>query len=571
MFARNSFAAHFAVCHCRGDVTPMARLSYALEDFTLGARFLWRLPPFLRHPVSPEQALAILRRRLAQREADFLALMRQAVYGRTGQSSPYRELLGLAGCEYGDLERLVGQEGLEHALHGLYRQGVYLSVDEYKGRRPAVRGSATIPVGPARLRNPCSGFHLTAQTGGSRGAGTLVSIDLAFIRDHAVDESLNLEARGGLGWRHAFWGPAGGVAMYHMLYISAFGRPDRLFSRSDPPTGDQPRYRWSARMLNWGSRLAGVPLPTPEYAPLDEPRPIVDWMTRALRAGGTPHLYTYASAAGRLCEAAVAAGADLRGARLTVGGEPVTASRLDAIRQTGARPEPRYGSVDSGAVGRGCLAPHQPDDLHLLHDLHALIQPGRGGERDGLPADAVLLSSLRRTDPLVLLNVSLGDQAEVVQRSCGCPLERLGWTTHLHTVRSFEKLTAGGMTFLDTDVIRVLEEVLPARFGGSPTDYQLVEEEADDGQPRLRLLVHPALGRLDAGAVSDVFLSAIGRGSGAERIMGLLWRDAGFLRVERQAPLTTSAGKILHLHRKHAADGAPSEPVPGRRFSGQPR
>src|SRR5918999_5151941 len=103
MFARDSFAAHFAVCHCRGDATPMARLSYALEDFALGARFLWRLPAFLRHPVSPEQALTILRRRLAQREADFLALMRQAVYGRAGRSSPYRKLLGLAGCEYGDL------------------------------------------------------------------------------------------------------------------------------------------------------------------------------------------------------------------------------------------------------------------------------------------------------------------------------------------------------------------------------------------------------------------------------------------------------------------------------------
>jgi hypothetical protein len=53
------------------------------------------------------------------------------------------------------------------------------------------------------------------------------------------------------------------------------------------------------------------------------------------------------------------------------------------------------------------------------------------------------------------------------------------------------------MTFLDTDVIRVLEEELPARFGGTPTDYQLLEEEADDGQPRLQLLVHPRVGPLN--------------------------------------------------------------------------
>src|SRR3990172_8887397 len=83
----------------------------------------------------------------------------------------------------------------------------------------------------------------------------------------------------------------------------------------------------------------------------------------------------------------------------------------------------------------------------------------------------------------ILLNISMGDQAVVLRRQCGCPLEQLGWTTHLHTIRSHEMLTCGGISFLDTDVIRVIEEVLPARFGGAPTDYQLLEDEADDGRP----------------------------------------------------------------------------------------
>ena len=104
------------------------------------------------------------------------------------------------------------------------------------------------------------------------------------------------------------------------------------------------------------------------------------------------------------------------------------------------------------------------------------------------------------------------------------------------------------MTFLDTDVIRVLEEVLPARFGGVPTHYQLVEGRADDGQPSVRLLVDPALGPVDAQAVAEVFLGAIAAGSGAEKIMGTVWRDTGLLSVERRPPLTTASGKILHLH-----------------------
>jgi hypothetical protein len=134
------------------------------------------------------------------------------------------------------------------------------------------------------------------------------------------------------------------------------------------------------------------------------------------------------------------------------------------------------------------------------------------------------------------------------QRTCGCPLEELGWATHLHTVRSYEKLTAGGMNFLDADVIRVLEELLPARFGGAPSHYQLVEEEGEDGRPHLRLLVHPAVGPLSAEAVTEAFLGAIGGGSGVERVMGLVWREGRILQVERRAPVATASGKILHVH-----------------------
>jgi hypothetical protein len=99
----------------------------------------------------------------------------------------------------------------------------------------------------------------------------------------------------------------------------------------------------------------------------------------------------------------------------------------------------------------------------------------------------------------------------------------------------------------------VLEEVLPARFGGAPTDYQLVESTGPDGQPRLRLLVNPALGALDPESVSGTFLSAIGAGSGVERIMGLVWRDARLLEVERRPPLGTASGKILHLQTEDPA------------------
>jgi len=420
--------------------------------------------------------------------------------------------LELAGCEYGDFERLVRKEGVEAALVTLYGLGVYLTVDELKGRRRAVRGSATIDVVPSQLWNPSSTVHLLGQTGGSRGTPAPVPHDLRWVRDGAVNKLLAIEARGGRSWRHANWETPGGGAIVQLLRFSAIGAPAvRTFVQLDPAIpGVSPAYGRRVRLLRWAGRVLGVPQPHPRYVALEQPLPIAHWMAAVLRAGETPHLMTFTSPAVRLCRAALEAGVDLRGAQLTVTGEPMTAARLAAIRRAGATVVSRYGSNESGTMGYGCLRPEAPDEVHLWHDLHALVQPGSSLPDSGLPGQALLISSLRPTAPVILLNVSMGDQAELVQRACGCGLERLGWTTHVRTIRSFEKLTAGGMTFLDTDVIRVLEVVLPARFGGGPTDYQLIEDEADGGGACLRLLVHPAIGPLDADAVAQVFLEVIG-------------------------------------------------------------
>jgi hypothetical protein len=104
------------------------------------------------------------------------------------------------------------------------------------------------------------------------------------------------------------------------------------------------------------------------------------------------------------------------------------------------------------------------------------------------------------------------------------------------------------VTFLDADVIRVLEEVLPARFGGGPTDYQLVEDTRPDGDARLRLLVRPEVGRLDPERVVDAFLTAVSQSTGPGGVVALAWREGRVLRVERRSPLLGASEKVLHLH-----------------------
>jgi len=533
----------------RPDLSLLAAVGR--DDLLSAWRLLRVLPALLRHPLSVDEATAILRSRLEQREERFLSFVGRTVYDNA--HSPYRALLRAAGCEAGDLDKLVRSEGLDEALRRLYRAGVYLTIDEFKGRVPAVRGSTVVHVDPERLYNPLVSAFLTVHSGGTRGRETVVPIGLESIREVAVNQCLSLNARGGLGWPHAIHGIPGSSAMRVVLRHAAFGLPPvRWFTQVDPLSRElHPRYRWSARILRWGGRLAGVPIPWPEHAPAENPRPIVDWMAGVLRRGETPHLRAFASAAVNVCRTASEAGVDLAGAQFTLVGEPCTPARRAVIESGGADGVTSYATMEAGGpIAYGCLNGQVSDEVHLYRDTHALIQPGTDGGPGGLPARALLLTVLFAASPLVLINVSAGDQAEIVDRACGCAMEGLGWSTRFHTIRSFEKLTAGGMTFLDRDIIRVLEEVLPNRFGGGPNDYQLVEREDERGAPRLDLLVSPALGPLDEGGIRRTFLEAIGQGAGAERVMSLDWRAAGLVRVERRAPRATRSGKVFHLHRE---------------------
>jgi hypothetical protein len=530
-----------------------------LAEALVGARFFLGVSRFLRHRTPPDAAARIVRRRREGRDAAFLAILRRGVYG--SPLSPYRALLRRAGCEYGDLETLVSRDGVEGALRALLRQGVYLTVNEFKGRCPVVRGTTTVVAGPERLRNPAAAFHVPTRTGGSRGGATPMLLDLEFVRECGVNTLLGLSARGGGSWLKAHWLVPGGSALGRVLEYASFGLPPvRWFSQVDPrQPGLHPRYRWSGQIMRWASFLALRALPRLRYVSIEDPRPIATWMAKVVAMGATPHLYTYPSCAVRVCEAARLADLAIAGARFTVVGEPVTAARLAAIHAVGAEAAPRYAATDTGPLGDACGAPEAPDDIHLYDDLNALIQPEDGERPTGIPPGALLVSALRPRAPFILLNVSLGDCATLKRRVCGCAMEAHGWSTHLHTIRSYEKLTAGGMNFVDSDVIQVLDEALPGRFGGAPTDYQLVEDQTPDGRPRLRLLVHPRLGPLDPVRVADAFLTALGHGSGVERVMELQWRDLGVLEVERQAPRVTSAGKILHLHADTVAPWSDSD------------
>src|SRR5262245_51567575 len=102
------------------------------------ARFAFGLPRFLAERTTLEQARAVLAERLVHRGDNFLKVAERGIYGHA--KSPYLPLLRRAGCELGDLRRMVREDGLEPALSALRAEGVYVSFEEWKGRAPIVRG-----------------------------------------------------------------------------------------------------------------------------------------------------------------------------------------------------------------------------------------------------------------------------------------------------------------------------------------------------------------------------------------------------------------------------------------------
>jgi hypothetical protein len=122
-----------------------------------------------------------------------------------------------------------------------------------------------------------------------------------------------------------------------------------------------------------------------------------------------------------------------------------------------------------------------------------------------------------------------------------------GLNVHLSKVRSYEKLTGEGVTFVGADLERLLDEILPQRFGGNPGTYQLVEEEVD-GRPKISIVVSPSVGPLsDEDVISAVIEWLTARPAGG-RLMSAIWEQMKSLQVVRREPYQTARAKVLPLH-----------------------
>jgi hypothetical protein len=517
------------------------------SDLLMGVRFLWALRRYLGHTLTLEEAEEQIRRQLRERDSSFLRVMRQGVFDHA--RSPYRKLLAHCGIGYEDVAAWVGEHGVEGALGKLYDAGVFITLDQFKGRAPIERLGFVLHTVSADFDSPILSSYLAAETGGSGGAPRRVRVDLDALGYEAAYALIAARRLGQETEPYAIWRPIppAAAALKDLMRRAKAGLPvDRWFSQTDPNPLHGRQAAFTSLMVRtanlWGARLAA-----PEYVPTEEAGVVAHWLAEQTASGRPGHMSLSASSAVRVCTAAQDLGLDISGTLFRVGGEPHTEAKAQFIREMGARSVNSYAMSEVGRIGVTCGNSAVLDQVHLVADKMALIQrpPSNPGYDPSI--GALYLTTLLPTLPKIMLNVEAGDHGVVEERDCGCPWAKLGLHTCIHTIRSYEKLTSEGMHFTGADLLRLVEVVLPQEFGGGPSDYQLVEEEAN-GLTRVSLLISPRVGTVDEGAVVETTLRTLGGRDVGTGMMAQVWQQAGTLRIERREPYVTSSAKIQPLH-----------------------
>jgi len=529
-------------------------MSETLDYVKMFALFPLALHRFLRRRLSVDEARRIVRERMDRREDNFLRLVERSVYNFP--RSPYLPLLKSVGCEFSDLRATVTQKGLDGALRALRAEGAYVTYEEFKGRKPIVRNGLSIPVKASDFDNPFTRREFASQTGGSTGLATSVGVGLDYFAARAPYQMLFLSVYDLINAPTAYW-----------LSILPGSGLEFILQRTDLR---EPLHQWFS-FIGWRDskhwvkydlatlyvlfwlRVLGARVPLPTMVRLDQPSVIADWIRNTLKTHPRCLLHTNPSHALRVAVYAQDAGLDLTGATVRIGGEPVTPAKLEAMRRVGLRVVPGYGMTETSTSALGCARPVVADDYHLLRDAFALITYPYRVEGLDVTVPAFNLTTLLDSAPKLMLNVQIDDYGVVEERSCGCELESFGYTTHVSEIRSYSKLVGEGVTLIGNEMLRILEDVLPRRFGGSSLDYQLTEQEDARGLTRLYLVIHPRVVIADERAVVEVLLQGLGNSSPMADAARTVWQQARTIQIKRQEPVWTASGKLMPLHIQRVA------------------
>ncbi|NHZ73121.1 MAG: hypothetical protein GWP16_01460 [Nitrospirae bacterium] len=534
----------------------LRQIAEDLRDAPVGrlAALPLRLPGALRAffatTLDRPAALQAVERSLRSREDRFLDIVRDQVFGRP--DSPYLRLFRHAGCDLIDLRASLESSGLEDTLSRLAEEGVYLSADEFKGKSPVKRGQLSFDVSPRDFepRRPSLGLPTESSGSSNRPFRSLSSLD--WLGQESPITTLFLAAHGLERHAHAAVDVIlpGGAGMLFLLMVAKSGiAPEKWFCRTAHTGWVERRYQASiARQVMRGARRYGPGFPVAEPVDYRDLRPVVQWVARRAEAGAQCCIRCVGSNAVKIAKAALGMGVSLSPVTFVVSGEPFTDSKRAVVESAGAGFTVQYGYTPGAVhVSRGCARRRVTDDMHVDLTTLAVVEHSRIVDGDALSVLPLLFTTLHPSAAVLQINVENGDHAVLERNRCGCDLGEAGFDLHIHHVRSFEKFTCQGMNYAFTDLYELVEGRLPAKFGGGPGDYQLVEDGQDGGDVLLVLRVAPGLGDLDEGAVLRELERGLSASSRNQRFMARIWQEAGVLKVRREPPQVSERGKVLPL------------------------
>ncbi len=499
---------------------------------------------YLRSPL-PTNLKDRIRRNFEQRSSNWLEVLRRVVFA--DHKHPYSRMFQLANCAYEDVADAVNKNGLEPTLEHLRRIGVYLDHDELKGKTPLIRSGQEIPAPPGSFTNPLPAGWLKGSSGGSRSAGTVTSNSTAHLSYLAGYASLNVEEfqleRGPYVIVRPTLPSIAGLyfCLFHFRLQCEMG-PWFAYGGS---ISDSLHYRALTKYIVSLTRWYGFNAPRIEHLPPNDFTPVAAWIAAQKEQGKRCTLQAVASVGVRVGAAAREQRLDISGTLFLSGGEPLTAGKRKAVEAAGMEVHPSYWITEIGQIGHSCRRMTSGNQAHVFLDEVAVIRDRRTAPYSDRQVDSLLFTSLLPHCPHVLINAEMQDSGTLIQTDCDCVFSRLGFTTAVRDISSYGKLTGHGMTLVGTDVLEILEEQLPARFGGSAADYQLVEQEAER-QTELILRVSPRVGA-SAADTKEFFMRALKDCYGGA-LASRVWGHANALRVEIAEPLRTKAGKMMALH-----------------------
>jgi hypothetical protein len=502
---------------------------------------------YLRQPLNPDPVSAISLQ-LKDRESNWLQLVRMTVFERP--DSPYSRMFRLAGCEFADLSAEVRSRGLEPTLALLRSNGVYLAHQELKGKQPIVRAGREIPSCETSFDHPFLRSGVPSRSGGSRSEGTqsVVSAACRVYREGQrvlAAREFDLHNRVDIQLKPLLPGIAGLSSVLSHARIGLVDRNSRWFSFGGPWKNSF-HFRLMTHFLVALARVYGFKPPFPVSLPANDFSPVAEHIARLRSRNLASALGAFTSPAVRVAAAAREKGWDIAGTLFLVGGEPLTEAKRRLIESTGCRVYPRYHISEVGQVGYACSRMNSGNCVHLFEDSVAAINYRQKAPFTDFEDDSILFTTLLPVSPKILINADMDDAGRIEPCECDCVYGRIGLRRMISGIHSVGKLTGHGMSLAGTDVVGLLEQILPKRFGGGPTDYQLVE--VDEGfQTRIILRVRPEICEDSVETIRDFFLKEV-QTFYTGRLVSRVWRNAGALHVQKAAPLATRDGKVLSLH-----------------------